>query len=311
MGDSYILKDGKRCEFKEWKNDYTQFLEKLYELPENPYNDPDAKDTKNVEFYSGLAKFLTKQEEEMRDRLNEEWTYKAVFGEQKDNYDYGIQVFENGNKLFVLFSDQFGFSAPDFKKNHPYDYYIKLAKEAGEDKYKEAISNVAEWIFESRSIGGSFLWPRHGKGSDNYNYKRGGAESYSSYIQDRVDLTLLEIKHIFDEKKTKTDILYSFWNSCGELKSFFDHFGSFDTYIDFFKMEDFVKDKMPRDIFDLQKCLDDDKYKKMNEFNKNKLPLDDADSIFRKDIDTVENMLNNVNGLINKRTGVIAPIIQG
>ncbi|MBR2523293.1 MAG: hypothetical protein IKE53_02500 [Clostridiales bacterium] len=298
MVNSYILKH-EYYKYDEWEKVYTKYLEMLYESSQDlemlydPYNDPDAMATMNAGFYNDLASFLNTQEKRV---LNGKWEYKAIFGDKAENY--GIQVYENKEILFVLFSDQFGFSAPDRK--HPYDYYVKLAKAISEDRYKEVISNVVEWVFNTRSIGGSFLWPRQ---VQEYNLKRGGSEKRSSYIQDRVDLTLLEIKHFYDEHnnkpdehKNKTDILYPFWDK-EDLKLFFEHFGSFDTYIKFFMMEDFVDGGMPIDIITGERLTDNDV----------KRYIDRKDTIFTPEIDKVERMLSNVNSLIVARTNKMQP----
>ena len=296
MVNSYILKHKHEYyKYDEWEKVYTKYLEMLYESPQDlemlydPYNDPDAMATMNAGFYNDLASFLNTQEKRV---LNGKWEYKAIFGDKAEYY--GIQVYENKEKLFVLFSDQFGFSAPD--RNHPYDYYVKLAKAISEDRYKEVISNVVEWIFNTRSIGGSFLWPRHGtKGRDNYNYKRGGTENYSCYIQDRVDLTLLEIKHIYEERPTESDILFQLYSDqkkYKDLKTFFDHFGSFKTYIEFFMMDDLVKGDMPIDIITGETMTDED----IKKYRNKKV------SIFDLEINRLEQMLRRVNDLIVART---------
>ena len=301
MIESFILKsmrDKTLYDKEKWIEVYPKYLRNLYGssvcMRRSPYRDPDEFAKHNILFYVRLEEFLNMREREMENQLNGKWHYRFINGETSN--EYGIHVSdENGNKLFVLFSDQFGFSAPTNDKKYPYDYYAELAK----DDLEKAISNIAVWIYESRSIGGSFLWPRHNKDQSNYNQARGGSKNsvnYSRYyIEDRVDLTLLEIKHIFDEKKTETDILYPYWNRCEELKIFFDHFGSFKTYIEFFMMDDLVKGDMPIDIITGETMTDED----IKKYRNKKV------SIFDLEIDRLEQMLRRVNDLIVARSNKI------
>lgn len=142
------------------------------------------------------------------------------------------------------------------------------------------------------------MWPRHSDHNGwNYNQARGGTRKSINnpryYIEDRVDLTLLEIKHIFDEKKKETDILYSFHNECKGLRTFFDHFGSFNTYIDFFKMEDFVENDNLIDIMTGRELTAADAavYRKK------------LKSIYSLDFEDTQKMLSKVNEMIVARTG--------
>ena len=150
---TYILKEkGEegRYNLDEWIKSYGKYLRALKALkvlPQNPYNDPDAKKTKNQWFYNGLRGFLEAQEHNMKEELNGEWEY--VLNES----GHGIDVKnENGEMYTTLISDQFGFSAPRPEKDHPYDIYLETCSEGDIDR-------ISEWIYYSRTIGGSFLWP--------------------------------------------------------------------------------------------------------------------------------------------------------
>lgn len=302
MSTCYILKsvkDKTLYDREQWIEDYTKFLRNLYgsscSEDGNPYKDPDAVDSHNEPFYSRLAEFLNKRECDMSDQLNGKWRYEFIDGE-KDKYGIHVKN-ENDERILVLFSDQFGFSAHERDRYYPYDHYAELAGN-DPDKLEKAISDIAVWIFESRSIGGSFLWPRHSDHNGwNYNQARGGTRKSINnpryYIEDRVDLTLLEIKHIFDEKKTETDILYSFYNECKGLRTFFDHFGSFNTYIDFFKMGDFVENDNPIDIMAGRELTATDAavYRKK------------LKSIYSLGFEDTQKMLSKVNEMIVARTG--------
>lgn len=118
------------------------------------------------------------------------------------------------------------------------------------DKDPDAIAEfIANYVYTTRTIGGSFLWPEtlH----EQYNKHRGNG----SYIEDRVDLTLLEIKHYFeyrelDDKKNfkySGDILFSRYK-IPDAQTWFGFFDSFEDYVDFFMFNDFVdKDKQTKE----------------------------------------------------------------
>ena len=91
-------------------------------------------------------------------------------------------------------------------------------------------------------LGFIFLWPETlWKG---YNRSRGCAK-----IEDRVDLTLLEIKHYFeyrelDDKKNfkfSKDRLFVHYKKT-DAQTWFGFFDSFEDYVDFFMFNDFVED---------------------------------------------------------------------
>lgn len=241
------------------------------------YLDPDVEGSCSIEFYNNLTKFLNTQEKDFSDKLEEEYIYS--FNETKP---YGIEVREKiqekiSGPIFYLKSDQFGFSAPSNKYEHPYDTYKRLAKAKDRDK------KVKHWLYVTRSLGGSFLWPMESDGKGGYienplyNVKRGGTKSsagtrYESnyYIEDRVDLTLYEIKQVMDyigsdHTELQGNIL---WNCClpeTNMIKWLRHFRNFKTYVEFFKFDDFVnknKKYIPYDITDKEKSvLDENKYK--------------------------------------------------
>lgn len=207
------------------------------------YRDPDS--TYSVEesiFYKLLEKFLKKREEDV---LN--GNYKYIFKPK-----WGIGVYDENGFLFYLRSDQFGFSRPTKDNNYPYNRYLDLSQD-----YLEACNKVGSWINDTRTIGGSFLWPirkcNDGKYRSEYNCDRGGQVNTGKnyYIQDRVDLTLLEIKHSYNpdyEKKYSGDKLFRYYiddvnyagYECSHMKQWLQHFGTFYNYVDFFMLWDFV-----------------------------------------------------------------------
>lgn len=75
------------------------------------------------------------------------------------------------------------------------------------DKDPDAIAEfLANYVYKTRTLGGSFLWPK--SLCSTYNKSRG----IRNYIEDRVDLTLLEIKHIYEIRK---------WENCCHMAEIF------------------------------------------------------------------------------------------
>lgn len=202
----------------------------------NIYMDPDKKE--NIDFYNDLSDFLNAASCEHRKDL----LFKANGLSKK-----GIMVYRKKDKkeYFTIQSDQLGFSAVPwiyFSNKYPLSRYFEMQKN------KEAAQFLAEYVLTTRTLGGSFLWPETlWKG---YNRSRGCAK-----IEDRVDLTLLEIKHYFeyrdldDKKKFKycRDILFSRYK-IPDAQTWFGFFDSFEDYVDFFMFNDFVdKDEQTKE----------------------------------------------------------------
>ena len=202
----------------------------------NIYMDPDKKE--NIDFYNDLSDFLNAASCEHRKDL----LFKANGLSKK-----GIMVYRKKDKkeYFTIHSDQLGFSAVPwiyFSNKYPLSRYFEMKKN------KEAAQFLADYVLTTRTLGGSFLWPETlWKG---YNRSRGCAK-----IEDRVDLTLLEIKHYFeyrdldDKKKFKyrRDILFSRYK-IPDAQTWFGFFDSFEDYVDFFMFNDFVdKDKQTKE----------------------------------------------------------------
>lgn len=202
------------------------------------YNDPDNK--KNTDFYDKLANFLnasriSRKNNNILSFEANEAPYGMITVYYKDNY---------GNKQhFTVHSDQLGFSAVPwiyFRKNYPLSRYLEMQKNKS-DKDPDAIAEfLANYVYTTRTIGGSFLWPEtlH----EQYNKHRGNG----SYIEDRVDLTLLEIKHIYEIRQWEKLLPYGgdiLFQSCknNDAQTWFGFFDSFEDYVDFFLFNDFVK----------------------------------------------------------------------
>ena len=131
------------------------------------------------------------------------------------------------------------------------------------DKDPDAIANfLTKYVYTTRTLGGSFLWPESwykaynmNRGNGKNDNKDNNKDNNIGYIEDRVDLTLLEIKHYFeyrdldDKKKFKyrRDILFSRY-IIPDAQTWFGFFDSFEDYVDFFMFNDFVdKDKQTKE----------------------------------------------------------------
>ena len=198
------------------------------------YIDPDGK--KNTDFYSALSDFLnasriSRKNNKILSFEANEAPYGMITVYYKDKY---------GNKQhFTVHSDQLGFSAVPwiyFSNKYPLSRYFEMQKN------KEAAQFLADYVLTTRTLGGSFLGPETlWKG---YNRSRGCAK-----IEDRVDLTLLEIKHYFeyrelDDKKNfkfSKDRLFVHYKKT-DAQTWFGFFDSFEDYVDFFMFNDFVED---------------------------------------------------------------------
>lgn len=211
------------------------------------YIDPDKKE--NEEFYRELSNFLnasriSRKNNKILSFEANEAPYGMITVYYKDKY---------GNKQhFTVHSDQFGFSAVPciyFRKNYPLSRYLEMQKNKS-DKDPDAVAEfLANYVYTTRTLGSSFLWPE--TLWKDYNKSRGNG----NYIEDRVDLTLLEIKHYFeyrdldDKKKFKYsgDILFRYYDNL-DAQTWFGFFDSFEDYVDFFMFNDFVdKDKQTKE----------------------------------------------------------------
>lgn len=175
---------------EDFREEYMEYLNKPN--GECPYRDIDAVENKDVVFYNDLAKFLKK-------RLELE-----VKGPDESDNPFVIKL-QDDQGVMYLTSDQFGFSAPRTNNRkelvawnvdqYPYARYLSLKCDA--DKRTEKIKFVASCIYETRTIGGSFIWPKVKIGrayQSGYNMRRG----VNSYIEDRVDITLYEVSRFYE-----------------------------------------------------------------------------------------------------------------
>lgn len=210
------------------------------------YIDPDGKE--NTDFYSALSNFLNASRISRKNN--------KILSFEANEAPYGMITVhykgQNGKEYgFTLHSDQLGFSAVPciyFRNNYPLSRYLEMQKNKLDklknksDKAPDAIAEfLANYVYTTRTIGGSFLWPESWYKA--YNMSRGNG----SYIEDRVDLTLLEIKHIYKFRELENQLIYGKDHLFKRYKNqyadkWFGFFDSFEDYVDFFMFNDFVDD---------------------------------------------------------------------
>lgn len=303
-----------------------------------PYIDPDGSwkhirkefeedegQLNKYEFYRNLAAFLNKREQESGlISKDERWEYYPT------PEPGGIRVSKEGQREPVLYlrSDQFGFSAP--KKGHAWDdrypYACFLKKASCGYKYQRA----ADWVWATRTVGGSFIWPLAQNGHGVlYNASRGVA----SYIQDRVDLTLLEVKHYYEflingsefdkeaySKRHGSDVLWisELSKEDSNMRIWLDHFGSFKNFIDFFLMKELVVEAngeyTPKDITANEENtpLRDDIAEELKKPYEGKILTKRfiPGAIGKLNADQLETMLDRVSRWTLRRSGRIEEILQ-
>lgn len=224
---------------KKEKNRIDDILKERGVVCNNIYTDPDGK--KNTGFYKDLSDFLnaariSRKNDKIISFEANEAPYGMITVYYKDQY---------GNEQhFTVHSDQLGFSAvclKYFRKNYPLSRYLEMQKNKSDKKLETVAKFLSEYVYTTRTLGGSFLWPEDWyKG---YNMERGNG----SYIEDRVDLTLLEIKHIYKFRELENQLIYGKDYLFKRYKNqyadkWFGFFDSFEDYVDFFMFNDFVED---------------------------------------------------------------------
>ncbi len=311
------------------RDEYLRYLERGTE--KDSYIDPDKTygDVHSA-FYNDLVDFLTIIETEKK--MDNRWSYVYSGYVKGNEQPAGIWVRDANSLKAVLYlrSDQFGFSAPSGKKrvrawdeSHPYGLFMRLRGEK---------SFVADCIRDTRTLGGSFLWPLFHGGRNwysKYNCQRG----VNAYIEDRVDLTLYEIKCFYDlieenpdmddqticeQLKKKGCLLLRYVDKL-EICTWLKHFKTFKEYVDAFCFQPFVDDKYQ--IIDITKAelAWDEKEKMKYGFNTDihVLSPEEVDS-FReskriasmKDSKSLRQVLLNVRLMTVKRTYKIEEMVH-
>ena len=283
------------------------FVKKYAEWIENPrqgecpYSDPDEVNNninyvKNPEFYKALTCFLNCSKKKIQESCGFVLEFKEPTKSRKKPGDRTITVQKDENDYLYLTSDQFGFSAISNENQtwsplkYPYAIYERC--------YKGDKSLIGDTIWYTRTIGGSFLWPKvkcRRNWQSSYNLNRG----VSSYIEDRVDLTLYEIKEFYDEyvyKKEASDLKDKLKNKgsillrdsdAEAIYNWLSIFKDFKTYVDFFCFNDFVNEEYyPKDIFTGKSITKDniseyrEKGKSKYKFIQNKATKNDLEKAF-------------------------------
>ena len=282
-----------------------EFVKKYAEWIENPrqgecpYSDPDEVSILNYEFYGEITKFLKKQQERYSICFDYEWKFEKPESEKKypEDRTIALKKSEDDDEAYLyLTSDQFGFSAITKEDRtwsplkYPYAIYERC--------YKGDKSLIGDTIWYTRTIGGSFLWPKvkcRRNWQSSYNLYRG----VSSYIEYRVDLTLYEIKEFYDEyvyKKEASDLKDKLKNKgsillrdsdAEAIYNWLSIFKDFKTYVDFFCFNDFVNEEYyPKDIFTGKSITKDniseyrEKGKSKYKFIQNKATKNDLEKAF-------------------------------
>ena len=268
---------------KHFEDYYSNFLEGTLLNGYYGYIDPDCvEDIRKTDFYNDLTDFLNEREKDCIDKKDRylylppsESTGTAKWLENHEGWGglkrdpLKIAVLKNSEQnsgwLFRLTSDQFGFSAAESiyereDRRYPLAKLLYSCRRKCEEERKEIIGRITEYVKNTRTLGGSFLWPVHPEGEKerecSYNKRRG----VGNYLEDRVDLTLLEVKHALDcavEQKCgynnykeyeKLDILYDYYdyheNDEMHLKKWLTHFGTFTKFVEYFMLEPFCE-RMP------------------------------------------------------------------
>lgn len=277
------------ADFKKLVTDYLSGIRN-----NNPYKDPDVfeRDT-GSRFYEDYETFLNKQSK----------------NENRYKYQTNPDCIFDSECGILLRTDQFGFSFKGkaaYDSKYPYGLFFQLvqSEKLSSDNLKEEIEFIAECVNNTRTIGGAFIWPiveGGGQYRSNYNMYRG----VGSYIEDRVDLTLWEIKcfyQIYEKLSKKTydafkekynevyekNILFHYSKNESEyhtMYKFLTEFSTFENYSEFFCFEgNFVRKGKIVDIINSEVSNNDIKY------------LED-----RKNIDTNKKEIRNITKRVHLR----------
>lgn len=265
---------------------YFHFLKKVeqnearYKNLEGSYIDPDSvSDVKKISFYNHLTCFLNHQENYLEKkekfffvppseaRLTKQ---EKEYNQYKDKQDESIITVIQDNKIqFRLKSDQFGFSAAETKyvnNKYPLAKLLRLCQNSESEEQDKVKKRITQYVKNTRTIGGSFLWPVPLEGNRDFCYNR----LRGRWLEDRVDLTLLEIKHAlegrYDNGECASDMLYNqYRNEKTHIKTWLEHFGTFPEYVEYFMLEPFIAENgMPINIID-GKPLNEDYIKEYRE----------------------------------------------
>ncbi len=226
VNNHYLIKnDYTLYDRASWEKDYIEWLNHKYLLKEkcvNPYNDPD---TSSYQYYKDLSIYLNKKEKD------EKYTYEPW------GMPLGIRVKKDGTTLFFLYSDQLGFSEHKKNNDSPYEMYLRNRMDKG-------FKRVANWIYNTRTLGGGFLWPYEVNSQGHIGRKMFNT-SRGSHQDDRVDLTINLIKNFYNISE---DDCKGHFSRDKNLFKWLRRFGNgpegFKNWMDFMALDVFCDDKM-------------------------------------------------------------------
>lgn len=313
-------------------NDYSEHIKNfLLGKEENlKYIDLDQtyKDDSPI-FYINMIDFLS-----CRSVQDNKWNFKLKTYIKGNAEPASIQ-FDFNNGTLYLRTDLFGFSVgKDFLKDNIRPFGKLRNEETGN---KETYKFIGQCINDTRTIGGAFIWPIKKCGRNwmsMYNWRRGA----TSYIEDRVDRTLFEIKTFYDiynkkeyiniekEKRLKTvinDMSENFlllrYSDKEEIANWLVQFGTFENYVDFFMFNPFVVKKdgkyYPIDI--IKSYIKEKIHKEGIDIRSSNLIIIDNETFnCKKEIQTMKNMkvlkkmLNNVRLLTLDRSRMMESFLK-
>ena len=217
------FRNRKKLDFEDFEKQVTFYLESKKDNKSKGiyvYKDPDA----SCDYYDDMTKFLEKQRK--RENIKGTFTYQ-------EKSPLAI-LYKDSGKEFYLYTDQFGFSAIKdtlCDGKHPYGKYFIACK--------KDLSIIAKCVNDTRTIGGSFIWPFNNNMKKKLNMYKGN----NTYIEDRVDLTLWEIKHFYDklENGKAKDIKQEMKDEGFILLRYDDADNICDWLMTFKTFEDYVK----------------------------------------------------------------------
>lgn len=286
------------------------------------YVDPDCIDDINTPYYNFLTEFLKKRESESC--YENKFSFvppknaKLTTDDEKnlkDNDEYKIVVKQDDEELFRLTSDQFGFSGNEGIYQQTYghlkyplariNYLSKSESNESKVERKQVLNILIDYVQNTRTLGGSFIWPvpkkSEGYRNSKYNLNRG----VGSYIEDRVDLTLLEIKHALDgeynKEQYKDDILFTLYqNNTDGIRTWLEHFETFEKFIEYFMFDNFVENGMPINILTGKAICEEEVEKYKNR----------TSQIKKLNLNELLNMIERLENMIIKRPCLMEEYIQ-
>lgn len=265
-----------------FEEDYKNVLEgKQYK---GLYIDPDtvANMSMATPFYNMFTEFLNKREQSYEKKFiflppkKAKLTTNEEIGEHELDCTK-ITVLSDGEVIFRMTSDQFGFSAGEgIYKSHDDSFESSLDKcykyplskinclsrrNKNSQQRQYIINKLINYVKYTRTLGGAFVWPLNKDGNRNSEYNRDRGILY--HLEDRVDLTLLEIKHAldgeYDKGKYTYDKLFKLYKKdTNRIRTWLSHFKSFDEYVKYFRFDNFVKQGMPINIITGDTLCEDD-----------------------------------------------------